>query len=319
MTPEGVLEKLLRVALGNETEVVLPNTVDWRSVFALAYRHSVAAIALDGLCMLRENGAVCQDSSDTGELDSIKYEWYGYVLQVEDLYLQHNKRVGELTNLFTKAGLRSCILKGQSNALLYSVPSHRQCGDIDIWVEGGRNAILSFLRSGYHVGNAVVHHVDVDFFPDVAVEVHYLPAWLYNPVNNRRLQRFFESEANAQFENMTEFGFAVPQSKFNIVFNTIHIYKHLFQSEMTLKNLVDYFYILKNSSEKDRMDAMLILKSVGLGKVVRWLMGKLKKTLGMSEALGLCPASYGRIHRPMGELLCVWPWKIWHFFARKIY
>lgn len=317
-----ILLQLLRAALGNEAAVgELSSDIDWKEVIDLAFEQGVAAISVDGLQFsleLREESL--EWALDSPELEALKYEWFGEVFQVESDYENHRQKAAELTRLFAEAGFRSCILKGLSNAMFYPNPSHRQCGDIDIWVEGGRKRVLKFLRSRFKVGEAVVHHAHVEIFPDLSVEVHYLPAWLYNPFANRHLQRFFEQEADAQFGNMTPSGFACPQPKFNIVFNAVHIYKHYFQDEMTLKHLVDYYCILRYSSAEDRREAFRVLKQVGLGKFTAWLMGRLERELGLSPELVLCPASDTETcHRPLGELLCILPWKIWHWFARKIF
>ena len=45
----NILFRLLRAALGNETEVSLPETVDWNAVVDMAFDQGVAAIAVDGL------------------------------------------------------------------------------------------------------------------------------------------------------------------------------------------------------------------------------------------------------------------------------
>lgn len=81
---------------------------------------------------------------------------------------QRNKlldaKAAELTRLFTDDGFRSCILKGQGVAKLYQHPYRRQCGDIDIWVDGKRDEILAYLKSMYRIGSPVIHHVDVRVF-----------------------------------------------------------------------------------------------------------------------------------------------------------
>lgn len=320
MTKEQeVLIILLQKALGDEIEFSLPEAIDWRKLIDLSFEQGVAAIAVDGLQFsleLREESL--EWALDSPELEDLKYEWFGEVFQVENDYQNHLQKAEELTKLFAEAGFRSCILKGLSNAMLYPNPSHRQCGDIDIWVEGGRKQVLDFLRNRYKVGEAVVHHAHVEIFPDLPIEVHYLPAWLYNPFANRRLQHFFEQEADAQFGNMTPLGFACPQPKFNLVFNAVHIYKHYFQNEMTLKHLVDYYCILQHSTKVERQEAYRILKQVGLAGFASWLMGKLERELGLSPELALCPASDSETcHRPLGEMLCIYPWKLWHWVARK--
>ena len=310
---------MVRLGIGNDIEPGFDFTgVDWRNLVDSSFAQGVAAIAVDGLQKLYESKPSLELAIDRPEFESLKYEWFGSLFQTEGDYANHRQKAAELTRLFTEAGFRSCILKGMSNALLYPNPSHRQCGDIDIWVEGGRERVLGFLRGRFRVGTAVIHHAHVDIFPDVAVEVHYLPAWLYNPLANRRLQRFFAREADAQFGNMTPLGFAAPLPKFNLVFNAVHIYKHYFQGELTLKQLVDYYCILRHSSAEDRREAFCILKQVGLADFASWLMGKLEHELGLSPELALCPASKpDTCHRPLGEMLCIFPWKLWHWFARR--
>lgn len=320
MTSKEVLHMLLRIALGNETCFSLPSMVDWTELIAISYREGVAALAVEGLQILYNSIPDLDVELDSPALENMKYEWLGFALQLEDTNKLHNLRAAQLTRLFSDSGYRSCILKGQGNSLLYSNPNQRQCGDIDIWVEGGRKQVLRFLRSNnYNVEKTVVHHANLKLFPDVTVEVHYIPAWLYNIFTNRKLQRFFAIEANAQYNNLTELGFSMPQARFNLVYNAVHIYKHYFQNEYSLKQLVDYYYIIQHSTEKDRRDAMIVLKQVKLDKFVSWLMGQLEQNLGMSPDVAMCKATSGKCHRPCGELLSIIPWKVWHWFARRYF
>ena len=346
MSSEKTLLKLLRISLGNDESVTqpknqLPLSVDWRKVIDLSFKQGVAAIAVDGLQRIYDeipnqvrddaeqvrndderhaeldSASPALEALDSPSLEDLKYEWFGSVMSCEQDYELHCTRAGELTRIFAEAGMRSCILKGVGNSQMYPEPGHRACGDIDIWVEGGRERVLEFLRSRYKVGKAVVHHADVQMLPDVAVEVHYMPAWLYNPVANRRLQRYFEAQASAQFDNITLLGFARPQDDFNLVYSAVHIYKHKFQEELTLKQLVDYYYILQASSAAERASAYGLLRSVGLGGFAAWLMGVLQEELCLSSDQMLCPPRSGSCHRPLGEALCLYPWKAWHWFARR--
>ena len=45
----NILFQLLRAALGGETEVSLPDDVDWSEVVDLAFEQGVAALMVDGL------------------------------------------------------------------------------------------------------------------------------------------------------------------------------------------------------------------------------------------------------------------------------
>lgn len=334
LSSSDVLFRLLRIAIGGEVNSpanMLPLGIDWQTVYALSRKQGVAALAIDGMRHVYEfidKNPEAEVADGLLELDSSQYkkmkiQWYGMSMKSEVDNMLHNRRAAELTRLFAEAGYRTCILKGQGNALLYPNPASRQCGDIDIWVEGGRKRVLEFLRSKYEIGRPTYHHVDAKIFHDVSVEVHYLPAWLYNPIYNRRLQQFFDhclnqvpGSENSQIL-MTELGFARPLCEFNLVFSAVHIYKHVFLHELTLKQMVDYYFILQASSMQDRENAYKVLKSIGLGKFSAWLMGKLEQMFELPKTLFLCKPSYGTSRRPLGEALCFFPWRIWHWLVRK--
>lgn len=55
----NILFRLLRAALGDETEVSMPDDVDWNEVIDLSFNQGVAAIAVDGLQKSLEFRAEC--------------------------------------------------------------------------------------------------------------------------------------------------------------------------------------------------------------------------------------------------------------------
>ena len=58
----NILFQLLRAALGSETEVSLPASVNWQEVIDLSFDQGVAAIAVDGLGFAHDN----DDDNDNG-------------------------------------------------------------------------------------------------------------------------------------------------------------------------------------------------------------------------------------------------------------
>ncbi len=67
------------------------------------------------------------------------FESVGLLEQIKKQNLLVNERANMLTRIFSSWNYRSCILKGQGVAQLYSNPLLRQSGDIDIWVEGNQD------------------------------------------------------------------------------------------------------------------------------------------------------------------------------------
>lgn len=311
ITNEDVLCSLIRTSFGSDETVSILDDVDWKSVVDLSMEQGVSAIACNGLHRLYETNPKMTLSIDLPENKDVKFEWFSNTMRVEKYNQLVSSQAVKLTKMFAKNGFRSCVLKGQGLGLLYPDPLLRQSGDIDIWVEGGREKVLAFLRKHWKVSHIVNHHAEVKFFHETSVEVHYMPAWVYNPVNDVKLQKYFAHEADAQFSNMTEAGFAMPTIGFNLVFVAIHIYKHFYQEGILLKQIVDYYYVLKASTSDERISAFKFLSELGLENFVANLMFVMKIKLGLEDEYLLCTPRESS-HRPLGELICLYPWKLCH-------
>ena len=201
-----------------------------------------------------------------------------------------NERSEMLTRIFASWGYKSCILKGQGVAQLYPNPLLRLSGDIDIWVDGKQDEIVSCLRNNYigvHDINYV--HSRASFFNDVEVEVHFRPSWMYNPFTNRKLQKFFIANKGPLFNNKDKkIGFAYPTVVFNLVYSLIHINRHIFEEGIGLRQLADYYYILKHSSSDERKDAFCLLCQLSLKKFAAAIMYIEKDVLGIEDTYLIC-------------------------------
>lgn len=211
----------------------------------------------------------------------------GEVLQIES----ENKLVDEaaalLTRLFKDRSHRTCVLKGQGIARLYPQPLRRQPGDVDLWVEGGRRKTLKFLKDNFFgIGHVVIHHVDTRIVDGVATEIHFIPCYSCNPILHRKLQRFFKKHSDEQFSNYDNtLRFAYPTLKFNAVYLLSHIYMHFLYEGIGLRQMVDYYYVLKNLSEEERRQAATDIKEVGLLKFAGAVMFVMQRVCGMDDSL----------------------------------
>jgi hypothetical protein len=224
---------------------------------------------------------------------------------------------------FEKEGFRACLLKGQGLALCYPDPSLRYPGDIDIWVRprpqsGSPNAatqrsnatasrsshssfhfslfthredadiraVIAYCRQFVPDAKACYHHIDFLKAGDIPIEVHYRPSWLNNPFHNRRLQRYFLEHADAQFSNLQPQGFAAPTWEFNVVFLLSHIANHLLHEGIGLKQVIDYYYLLRSQTERRSIDSYeQEFRRLGLLPFARQLMWVLCQVLGLDEQL----------------------------------
>lgn len=277
--------ELIQISLGNKEGFErMPTDAEWQTIFCLANRQSLASFLFIGLENVLSKPCIAKPS--------MLFKWIGVQQKTSALNRIQNKHARNLTEILTKhGGFRSCILKGQGTAQYYDKPEYRQCGDIDIWVEGERDDILDFARKHQlHIGHVDIKHSDIDFFKDVPVEVHFLPSWMYSPSKNRKLQRFFASKADRQFANFDEqIGFAHTTIDFDLVFSMVHIYRHIFSEGIGLRQFVDYYYILQRSTEEQRIDAFGMFCRLKMESFVGGVMWILMEYFGMKIEYSLCP------------------------------
>lgn len=252
---------------------------DWLSLYAEAQRQSLFGVFMDGV-----ERAVALDEAKLQRL----MQWIAKVMALEQRNKLLDAKAAELTRIFADDGFKSCILKGQGVAKLYPHPYRRQCGDIDIWVEGGRENILAYLKSKYKIGSPVIHHVDVDVWNGVPVEVHFIPSFAYSLFRYRKFKRFFSVQAQPQFDNYSkEYGFATPTIEFNVVYSLMHIFHHVLHEGIGLRQLLDYYYILK-AYKGNKEVIMKILASFGLDRFAAAVMYVEKAFFDLEDECLLC-------------------------------
>ena len=131
---------------------------------------------------------------------------------------------------------------------MYPNPYSRTPGDIDIWVEGGDKRVISFVRSISPHEKACYHHIDFPSYKGVEVEVHYRPSFLLCFWHNRKLQKYYERVKEEQFSHRVMFSeqreVAIPTVEFNLIFQLTHIFSHLMNEGIGLRQLLDYYYVL---------------------------------------------------------------------------
>ncbi len=280
---------LLRAALNGET--LEDNLVeeDWKSVFYQAQRQSLSGV----LWPVVKDRVLPLD---------IAFQWVGVAERIRGLNEIQNKEAARLTRLFEEANRKALILKGQANARLYPDKLLRQPGDIDIWVEGDKDNVtellmqLDLLRERPTIANAgkkgkatlSYHHVHLPPTKDgVEVEVHFRPSsGNHCPWTNRRLQRWLEFEVLSITK--VEEGFNVPSIRFALVMQLSHIQRHFLSMGVGLRQICDYYWLLRTSMEEERKVVSGLLGNFGLRHTAGALMWVLKDVLHLDDELMLC-------------------------------
>ena len=175
-------------------------------------------------------------------------QWMAESQMLEKANVRLNDTAIQVSEWFRKKGFRTCILKGQGNALMYPNPYSRTPGDIDIWVEGGDKRVISFVRSISPHEKACYHHIEFPSYKGMEVEVHYRPSFLLCFWHNRKLQKYYERVKEEQFSYQVMLGeqgeIAIPTVEFNLIFQLTHIFSHLMNEGIGLRQLVDYYFVI---------------------------------------------------------------------------
>jgi hypothetical protein len=290
--------ELIQVALGQKESLTKnPSEQEWKAMLDMAKKQAVVGITFLALSKLAEIG-------QKPPLPLL-YEWIGLSVQIRcDNQLAQN-RCQELEKILDDGGFKNCVLKGQGMALYYKYPDSRQHGDIDVWVDGERDEVLAFIKDkGYCIGHVDIKHSDVSFFEDVPVEVHFLPSWMYSHSKNRILQQFFREKADSQFRNYDESaGFTHTTVEFDLVYSLVHIYRHVFDDGIGLRQLLDYYNILLHSTLEQRKDALGIVNQLGMKKFAGGVMYVLKESFLLKSDYYLCELNSSHGKHLLDEIL----------------
>ena len=240
--------QLLRIALEyNSSLDSTPTQEQWGGLYQMAVKQTLVGVMYPALERLPEEQRPPKE---------ILLQWYMMKERIVKMNRLLNQRAVETMVFFRNEGFDCCILKGQGIATLYPNPLLRTSGDIDIWLGGGRKRIYDFARSRVGVQGLTYQHIHYPLHKDADVEVHTTPGHLFSPFTNRRLQRFFDTYAKEQFGNEVELSegvgkIRVPTDEFNRVYILLHIYGHLFGEGIGLRQVLDYYYVLRQPATED--------------------------------------------------------------------
>lgn len=185
---------------------------------------------------------------------------------------------------------------------MYPNPYSRTPGDIDIWVEGGDKRVISFVRSISPHEKVCYHHIEFPSYKGVEVEVHYRPSFLLCFWHNRKLQKYYERVKEEQFSHRVMLGeqgeVAIPTAEFNLIFQLPHIFSHLMNEGIGLRQLLDYYYVLSMLSVNCEMLTSLQkeLKELGLWMFAGTIMYIMQEVFGMPASRLIVPPNekYGK-------------------------
>ena len=260
---------------------------DWKVLYVIAKKQALLGVLFYGIRRLPKELAPEQ---------KLLMQWMVMAEQIRKQNIRLFQDSVKVCKNFENEGFANCILKGQGNALLYPDPYMRTPGDIDIYLAGGRKRVMQYINKVCPNQVMRYHHVD---FPvmKTAIEVHFTPSYMFFPIHNSRMQKWFKEVMELQCSNVVTLpdGYGeitVPTTSFNVIYILSHLYRHVFTEGIGLRQLIDYYFVLVKSEEgrvKNLTALQRELKFLGLWKFAGAVMYVLHEALGLPEAKMIAP------------------------------
>ena len=263
---EKSLSELVQVAAGNRSSLSsVPTQDEWQQLYGLLSKHTLLGIGYVAIQKLpREQWPPMK----------LVLKWTSVATAISHQNKTLNEESKSLCEEFRHEGVASVVIKGQSNLENYpeELRWYRTPGDIDLWCEA-RNGVEigemvngEVIKSEFHGIAGVIeyckqyeryrgrdipwhrvlyYHCELKSDNGIAIEPHYRISYLHSPVRNHRLQKWFKGQFDICLQNGCSLGFPVLTSSVNVVYHLVHLYRHVFEGGVGLRQLMDYYFALR--------------------------------------------------------------------------
>lgn len=191
--------------------------------------------------------------------DAVKQQLQMHCLQTmrEQVRLQHT--LLSVWRVLTQAGIQPVLFKGISLAALYSTPSMRQWGDIDLYVGRAHfHAACQAIREAFpgaqeegEESDRVKHY---EFYvEDVMVEIHRRAVSLTHPCDIRRFRRIEQRQLDdltqADTIRVENEEIRIPGADFYTLFVFMHSWEHTLWTGSNAKHFSDLTLVLHHYAQ----------------------------------------------------------------------
>ena len=276
--PQDLFFELLLVCTGAGNALSRTySTAEWNDALATAQEQTIEGVLLSAIEKLPK---------EQQPPKPLLLQWIGLAQMLEPASMKMESAGKEVIAYFRENVFACNILKGSAVARYYPQPYRRTSGDVDVWVDGGRKKIYDFARAFDKEGmlyGVNYHHIHFHLIEDVHIEVHIWPSYLSSPLRNRRLHEFCNLHRPTMETDM-------PSLAFDRVFIMLHAYQHLCGHGVGLRQIMDYYYVLRQGfNEAERDDAAYWIRQLGMARFAGGLMWVLREYFGLEEQYLIVP------------------------------
>ena len=237
---------LVRLGIGHQADKNI-SVKDWQSIKELASAQGLYAVVLDGIEKLPITSRPPQE---------LLLEWIGVVLQnFEYTYEQYSNAIAKLASFYNCRGYKMMVLKGYACSLDWPKPSHRPCGDIDIWQFGKQKEADAIISKEESIEVDYSHHHHTVFsWGGFTVENHYDFINIHRHYSHRGIEQVFKElgQDDSHYVNLKGEKVYLPSSNLHALFLVRHALNHFASTGINLRQVLDWaFFAEKHTDEID--------------------------------------------------------------------
>lgn len=228
------------------------DSFDWNELKALAEKHGLSAVVLDGIERL---------PNQQRPPKVFLLEWIGETLQgYEYRYELYCRAIAEMAAFYREFGFKMMVLKGYVCSLDWPKPEHRPCGDIDIWQFGQQKEADEALikEKGIEIDTSHHHHT-VFYWRDFMVENHYDFINVHHHKSHKAFERILKQLGadNSHFVEVYGEKVYLPSPNLHALFLLKHLLLHFTSEEITIRQVLDWAFFVKRHGKEVDWDWLL--------------------------------------------------------------
>ena len=271
-TREG-LYKLLRIALGNEGDLVFPDDANFLEVMEASERLCMGGLAVSGFQKLVDSGVYVAPSEKAQKQRMM--QWLGLSMMMEQNSKLQWEAAQQLVELYARHGITTVGLKGMTVAQWYPNPMYRPSCDFDCFLlapkppkgefesderrrtkDEGRDAVWEegnriVEREGVTVDRNIYVHSIYEYKGLVVENHHYLAAVKLSKRYRRLDEEFRRMLISEPLEPVSGSKLMTGSPMFNALFLTHHAHRHFLNEYMPMKLLCDWALFIQHNGDLD--------------------------------------------------------------------
>lgn len=278
--------ELLKCAIWDHTPYIKSplNEEEWQQLFSMAKEQTVTGIMLDAIAKLPQ---------ELQPQKQLRMQWIiaQKIIEKQNAYM--NKELADMITEMESAGIKAYLLKGQGVAAYYPEPSHRVCGDIDLFFKKRdfEKAIEHFISKNCIIeDNSEESHAETTY-KNISLELHKKSATFYSKKTQKLYSQIMEKLLNERDEYVEINGCQIPvlPKTANAIQLLAHTQRHIITSGIGLRQVCDWvLFIYRNQKYIEATEFIGILKELQLYKTYKALTYIAIEKLGLPRDYAMC-------------------------------